>query len=289
VLLDIELLQATVGREGLEAIRDASRRFIDIRGDDDPWVTLAHLLAGIATSLLGDAEGGRAALERGYHLSVVHRVPIITAHCLAALADVALLEGDPERAQAAMREARPLAQASHMDAVATAAPIFTTSACVYLLDGRAGEARAEAARALRLTALMRPVAPWHAVQGRLALANLSLGLGDVGRARELLAEAEAASGPATRSPVLSRLCTELRARIEATLGDGPPGAALTTAEVRVLQYLPTHLSFPEIAAQLFVSRHTVKTQALSAYRKLGVHTRGEAIAKARSLGLLPPA
>lgn len=65
-------------------------------------------------------------------------------------------------------------------------------------------------------------------------------------------------------------------------------ALLTTAEIRILQYLPTHLSFPEIANELFVSRHTVKTQALAAYRKLGVHSRSEAIAKAREAGLLPP-
>jgi LuxR family maltose regulon positive regulatory protein len=289
VLLDVELLEATVGLEGLEAIRSASRRFIAARGSDDPWVTLAHLLDGISTSLLGDVAAARATLERGYHLAVVHRVPFIQVHCLAALADLALLEGDPERAVAAMREARPLMQANHMDAVPSNAAAFTASAHVYLLDGRAGEARAEASRALRLTALMRPMAPWHGVQGRLALAALSLGLGDVGRARELLVEAEAASGPATRSPVLTRLCSEVRARIQATAGDRPPGAALTTAEVRVLQYLPTHLTFPEIAAQLFVSRHTVKTQALSAYRKLGAHTRSEAITNARAVGLLPPA
>jgi LuxR family maltose regulon positive regulatory protein len=288
VLLDVELLEATVGVDGLEAIRSASRRFIAARGEGDPWVTLAHLLDGIATSLLGDSASARATLERGYHQSVVHQVPFMTVHCLAALADLALLEGAPERAVAAMREARPLMLASRMDAVPTSAPVFTTSAFVYLLGGRAGEARAEATRALRMTALIRPMAPWHAVQGRLALASLSLGLGDMGRARELLAEAEAASGPATRSPVLARLCDELRARIQDTAGEGPPGAALTTAEVRVLQYLPTHLSFPEIAAQLFVSRHTVKTQALSAYRKLGAHTRGEAITKARAIGLLPP-
>ena len=65
-------------------------------------------------------------------------------------------------------------------------------------------------------------------------------------------------------------------------------SSLTTAEVRVLQYLPTHLSFPQIADELYVSRHTVKTQALSAYRKLGVHTRTDAIERARRAGLLPP-
>jgi len=62
---------------------------------------------------------------------------------------------------------------------------------------------------------------------------------------------------------------------------------LTTAELRVLQYLPTQLSFPEIAGSLFVSRHTIKTQALAIYHKLGVSSRTAAVDRARTLGLLP--
>jgi LuxR family maltose regulon positive regulatory protein len=61
---------------------------------------------------------------------------------------------------------------------------------------------------------------------------------------------------------------------------------LTTAELRVLAYLPTHLSFQAMAEDLFVSRNTVKTQAISIYRKLGVSSRGDAVARARDLGLL---
>jgi LuxR family maltose regulon positive regulatory protein len=63
---------------------------------------------------------------------------------------------------------------------------------------------------------------------------------------------------------------------------------LTTAELRVVQYLPSHLTFPEIGQQLWLSRHTVKSQAMSAYRKLGVSSRSEAVTRARQLGLLPP-
>ena len=66
------------------------------------------------------------------------------------------------------------------------------------------------------------------------------------------------------------------------------GAArdLTPAELRVLQFLPTHLSFPEIAGQVFVSPNTVKTQAQGVYRKLGVSSRREAVEEARAAGLL---
>jgi DNA-binding CsgD family transcriptional regulator len=62
--------------------------------------------------------------------------------------------------------------------------------------------------------------------------------------------------------------------------------ALTAAELRLLPLLSTHLSFPEIAAELFVSRNTIKTQSVSIYRKLGASSRSQAVARARALGLI---
>jgi LuxR family maltose regulon positive regulatory protein len=57
----------------------------------------------------------------------------------------------------------------------------------------------------------------------------------------------------------------------------------------VLQVLPTHLTFRQIAERSFVSANTVKTQANAIYRKLGVRSRSEAVTRARSLGLLAEA
>ena len=66
----------------------------------------------------------------------------------------------------------------------------------------------------------------------------------------------------------------------------PTGASsLTAAELRLLPLLATHLSYQEIGEQLFVSKNTVKTQAYSAYRKLGVSSRYEAVIRTRELGL----
>jgi DNA-binding CsgD family transcriptional regulator len=61
---------------------------------------------------------------------------------------------------------------------------------------------------------------------------------------------------------------------------------LTDGEIRVLRYLPTHLTAPEIARQLFLSVHTVTTHMRHIYAKLGVHRRHEAVDRARALGLL---
>ena len=62
-------------------------------------------------------------------------------------------------------------------------------------------------------------------------------------------------------------------------------SSLTTAELRLLPLLPTHLSMAEIGERLTVSRHTVKTHAHSIYRKFGVSSRREAISRMHQLGL----
>jgi LuxR family transcriptional regulator, maltose regulon positive regulatory protein len=63
---------------------------------------------------------------------------------------------------------------------------------------------------------------------------------------------------------------------------------LSHAEARVLRYLPTKLSVPEIAGELYLSVNTVKTHLRHLYDKLGVHRRHEAVEQARALGLLAP-
>jgi LuxR family maltose regulon positive regulatory protein len=66
-------------------------------------------------------------------------------------------------------------------------------------------------------------------------------------------------------------------------------SGLTRAELRLLPLLSTHLSFREIGERLHVSRNTVKTQAISIYRKLGVSSRSDAVAVAEDIGLVEAA
>jgi LuxR family maltose regulon positive regulatory protein len=68
----------------------------------------------------------------------------------------------------------------------------------------------------------------------------------------------------------------------------PLSEPLSKSEIRVLRYLPTHLSAPEIARELSVSTTTVRTHLRNLYGKLGVHRRAEAVDSARALGLLAP-
>jgi LuxR family maltose regulon positive regulatory protein len=71
-------------------------------------------------------------------------------------------------------------------------------------------------------------------------------------------------------------------------GPRPLLEPLSDSEIRVLRYLPTNLSTPEIANELYVTANTVRTHVRHLYTKLGTHHRAEAVTRARALGLLAP-
>jgi LuxR family maltose regulon positive regulatory protein len=71
-------------------------------------------------------------------------------------------------------------------------------------------------------------------------------------------------------------------------GPRPLREPLRDSELRVLRYLPTNLTAPEIASELYLSTNTVKTHMRNLYAKLGTHRRAETVARARGLGLLAP-
>ena len=93
--------------------------------------------------------------------------------------------------------------------------------------------------------------------------------------------------PALIADILSLLAGQAPAPPPA--GPPPPLEPLSDSEIRVLRYLPTHLSAPQIASELYVSHNTVRTHMRHLYAKLGTHRRFEAVERARALGLLAPA
>jgi LuxR family maltose regulon positive regulatory protein len=121
----------------------------------------------------------------------------------------------------------------------------------------------------------------------VALARALLRAGDVARSRELLAQASRIARRVPDAVVLRDWLAEVGEQASAaseSAARGPLG--LTTAELRILGFLPTHLSFREIAGHLHVSANTVKTQANSVYRKLDVSSRSQAVSRATECGLI---
>ncbi|TKR22528.1 response regulator transcription factor [Cellulomonas hominis] len=90
----------------------------------------------------------------------------------------------------------------------------------------------------------------------------------------------AAADPATAGAL------DTFADLPAPVPDGAPGVGLTERELVVLRHLAGDAGLAEVAARLHVSHNTVKSQARTAYRKLGVRSRADAVARVRELGLL---
>ena len=126
--------------------------------------------------------------------------------------------------------------------------------------------------------------PWYEAEARIVLARTAARLDDAPTATRMLDEAARLLRLTPDATVLGEWIGQTAATIESVSASAVRD--LTPAELRVLQFLPTHLSFPEIAAQAFVSPNTVKTQAQAVYRKLGVSSRREAVERARAAGLL---
>ena len=162
--------------------------------------------------------------------------------------------------------------------------VFAVSALVAAQDGRVEKAREEMRRATTLSGQLVDFPVWLEGEARLVQARAALRLDDVTSAQALLADVSRLLQRMPDGPVLHDWLREMSAGVSGAAGGERVG--LTGAEVRILQFLPTHLSFPEVAEQLCVSPNTVKTQAQAVYRKLGAGTRAEAVDLARQGGLL---
>jgi LuxR family transcriptional regulator, maltose regulon positive regulatory protein len=161
------------------------------------------------------------------------------------------------------------------------------SARIALHGGRQDDARAALARAHRLRPLLDHGLPWLTIQVGLELTRAHLALGEAAAARTIFSETKDVLELRPDMGSLAEDVQDLRDQLAVTSGPGGAWAmSLTNAELRLLPYLATHLTVPEIATRLFISRNTVKTEAVSIYRKLGASSRSQAIERAVEVGLL---
>jgi len=196
---------------------------------------------------------------------------------------LAMARNQWDRAEALVSQAYAVARRARIE-VAETIPVLARAA---LHRGDLQAVRQQLVAAQRERAVLTYAMPVLAVQFRIELIRVHLALADLAAARTLMQEID---DVLRRRPGLGTLVGEaqaLRDRLAHERRSGNPGAsALTAAELRLLPLLSTHLSFPEIAAELFVSRNTVKSQVLSIYRKLDASSRNQAVTQARALGLL---
>jgi LuxR family maltose regulon positive regulatory protein len=276
-------LRAFACRDGALRMRTDARRAQRELSPWSPFVPGAILLEGVSFLLEGDRTAADPILAHAHDVAVdVGAVPA-AAMAVAERALIAIERGEWQDAD--ILAARGVAILGGLEHTLEAAIVFTAAARSATHAGDLVNARGLIAKATEARHLLTYAAPWTA-QFQLELARAHLELGDLNGARSLLRDL----GDILRQrPDLGTVgddAAQLRGALDSAREHVLAAASLTAAELRLLPFLATHLSFPEIGERLTVSRHTVKTQAISIYRKLGVSSRSEAISRARAVGLL---
>jgi LuxR family maltose regulon positive regulatory protein len=282
----IAVIDAMAATPGVAAMRAAASRGCEAEPADSLWQPICRWLSGTAAYLAGELETAEEILEEATAIAG-GSVPSVTALCLAQRATIALHRQEWELATDHATRAMEVVRAHGLTGEPVSAFVLAAAAASSAHDGRSDEAKRDVRASLDLLTTQSDSIAWYGAEVRILLALARLWLADVVGARTLLAQASRLArrtrGAAVFEHWFNMCWSHMDTLAEATLA-GP--SALTIAELRVLRFLPSHLSFREIAARLGVSANTVKTQAHSVYRKLGAASRSEAVARAQDTGLL---
>jgi DNA-binding CsgD family transcriptional regulator len=197
---------------------------------------------------------------------------------------------------AAMEEAAQVivaAEAAEAQATLRAMAAETQAAeAIAASDAIRAAAAADAIQALIIAGIVEEEAAHEAVEA-LSAAGLIVAAADEAAAEavaedaaEVIAADEAAAEAVAEDAAEVMAADEVAAEADAKAAATVRAASITVAEERVLRYLPTRLTFALIADKLGISRSAAKERAERAYKKLGVHSRAEAVSRARALGLI---
>jgi LuxR family maltose regulon positive regulatory protein len=271
------------------AIEHAHRAVTAAHADQTDTVTVAAL-ASLSNALFF---AGDLAQARAVALEAVERpeAPDRPVGYVAALGLLAAIDAEQRRTATAEAWARQAIECAQETGQADLWPVALAHLALALALARAGhlaEAEREATRGERLRRTPQPTsAHAHALlvlaEVRAARSLPARVAGDLERARAIIAELP---DPGRLPSLADRVRTMLD--VEPASPEQSPIEDPSEGELAVLRYLATDLSLREIGGQLYVSLNTVKTHTRELYRKLGVHSRAEAVTRVATLGLLDP-
>jgi LuxR family maltose regulon positive regulatory protein len=271
-------LRAIEARAGLEQMRaDAQEGWAGLSPASPFRATMRHT-EGLAALLEGDLDGADAMFADAVELSTVAGAEPLAA---IALCERAIVAADQDRwpdVEAFVAHAVDVLQGGQYDAYWSSALVHAWAGRVALRAGDRRDALAHLSHALALRPLLTHALPVVSTQALVETARALVGLGDLPTAASVVRQAQ---DVVRRRPGLGDLperVATVHELVRETAASPVLADALTPAEIRLLPLLSTHLTFPGIAERLGVSKNTVKTQAISAYRKLGVSSRSEAVA-----------
>jgi LuxR family transcriptional regulator, maltose regulon positive regulatory protein len=283
-------LRASMCRHGAERMRTDAQRALELTPEWSFWHSTASLLLGISLVLCGDHDRADQVFADTVEAAQELRMNDDRSIALAERSLLAAARGDVRSAEQFAQQAHEVVHDAGLDDYVTSAITYTALGKLALVRRDLPRAREHFGRADRLRPLLTWFMPYMAVQVRLELVRERLVCADPVGAGVLMSEIDQLL---RRVPALGAVAEQARELSQQVDGmrrlGGETARLLTAAELRVLSLLCTHLSIGEIAERQFVSRATVKTQAISIYRKLEVTSRSEAVERAAEIGLIDSA
>jgi LuxR family transcriptional regulator, maltose regulon positive regulatory protein len=279
------LLRALLCRNGLDRMRADTQAALDELGPASQWRPTAVLLEGICYVLAGQADRADVVLAHAAEVATEAGALPAAAIALAERSVVAMHQQDWNQAATLAEQSQGVVRAGELGGYVASALAYAVAARVAVHEGDLPCAQEQLARATRLRPLLTYALPYLAVQTLVELGRVCLALDDVAGARVVLRQAREILRRRSDLGILPTQVDELWSKINTVRGGVVGVSSLTKAELRLLPLLSTHLTFAAIGERLYVSRHTVKSQAVSVYRKFGVSSRGQAVQRAQQLGL----
>ena len=283
----LALLRALLCRDGADQMRADAELAAKATAAGSFWRAASLLFLGMAHLMAGDPDQADAVFADQVTEARAAGGTLGACVALSERSLLAIARGAWDRGERHLSEARAVARQANVEDYPAVTIMHAAAARMALHQADRPRARAELTRAQRLRPALTYAVPHLAVQARTELAQVHLALADLAGARTLMREVDEILLRRPGLGVFARRAQDLRAELSHARGSPAVGAsALTAAELRLLPMLSTHLSFPEIAAEMFLSRNTVKSHANSIYRKLGTSSRSQAVSRSRDLGLL---
>jgi LuxR family maltose regulon positive regulatory protein len=281
------MLQAVTCADGAEKMMAHAKFAVDEEPEWSSWRDTALALWGEAHLLVGDVDQAGAVFAEA---SSVATTLGNNGTILLSESELALLAMDCGRwSEAAERLKLALATIDkyRLHDYAMSVLAFAGAARLALHHGDLDDTNRQLAQGMRARPGCTFMLPWLAVRLRLQLAKVYSALADATTARYLLREIDDILYHRPSLRALVDEVSELRQTLAATVPGGAAGGPpLSQAELRLLPYLQTYLTVPEIAGRLFLSHNTVRSEVGSIYRKLGVSSRSDAVRYATAVGLL---
>jgi LuxR family transcriptional regulator, maltose regulon positive regulatory protein len=280
----VALLRGLMCPAGIDQMRSDAELVVESEASWSPWRLTALVALGFSHVLAGDDVRGEEVLGDLVREARPVEDATTSSIAMAQLGLYALERGELSEADALSREAHERAGGAMLAAA---------SAFALVARARVAQRRGDSRRLAEHVAgvqLQRPkltaAIPWLSALTLLQLTRIHIASGDSAGARTILHDLNDLLHERPDLGIVGEQAKRLAGQARALPATVAGVTTLTPAELRLLPLLPTHLSLPEIGERLFLSRHTIKTQAISIYHKLDVSSRGEAVTRAREIGLI---